>query len=538
MNGFFAQLGRLLARYTIGQRIVIFAVGLSVLSAAIAMVVWANRPEYDLMYSGLEPSNASAIVSELRGMKVNFKLGNNGRDIYVPQDQVSELRLRFTSQGYANAKVPGYEIFDNSKIGMTTFMQQLNMRRALEGELIKTINEFPEVRNSRVHLVLPEDKLFEKDRKGSASVVLYLKAGHSIKAEQVDGISALVANSVKGIDADNVVVIDSEGNRLNDTADKENTMGAAGTQWDLRHREEMKVQKKVTDIVENVVGLQNAVVRVSLDMNFEQVERNSDLPDPESVVVVSEETRTETQADQDSLNANNKNKRSENTLTNYEIGKIQEHFVGNTGVINKLSVAVLVNGTKQTVTDASGKKTIEIKPRSARELEQIAALVRSAVGYDANRGDVVQVENISFDTSAQEEDMQYFADADKKELYSQIINKGLLVIGLIVGIFFMRSLLKNSQDIFNTGSAALGSGVRRKMVMAPDGTQMALPEVEEEPEEQIDEDIFMKKLSPEAQARLRAKDKMMTAVVDYAKDEPESSAKIIRSWLTKQNNQN
>ncbi|MCK5519894.1 MAG: flagellar M-ring protein FliF, partial [Candidatus Marinimicrobia bacterium] len=354
MNSIFVQLGRVLGRYSIGQRIIIISVILGVFSAAISMVFWANRPEYDIMYTDLEPSNASVIVSELRGMKVPFKLENNGRNIYVPHKQVAELRLRFSELGYANEMVAGYEIFDDSKIGMTTFMQNLNMRRALEGELVKTINQFPEIRNSRIHLVMPEDKLFEKDRKGSASVVLYLRAGRAITMDQIDGISALVANSVKGIDGDNVVIIDSEGNLLSNAVDDTNMMGAAGTQSDLRYREELKIQKKVTDIVENIVGHQNTVVRVSIEMNFEQVERNSETPDPESVVVVSEETRTETTTNRDSLNNSNEERQNENTITNYEIGTIQEHYIGNTATIDKLSVAVLINGRKKTVTDADG----------------------------------------------------------------------------------------------------------------------------------------------------------------------------------------
>ena len=293
MNSIFNQIGKTLAKYSVGQRIVIISVVLAVFSAAISTVFWANRPEYDMMYSNLDPSNANLIVSELRGLKVKFKLENNSKDIFVPRDQVAELRLRFSELGYANAKVTGYEIFDNTKIGMTTFIQQLNMRRALEGELTKTINQFPEVRNSRVHLVLPEDKLFEEDRKGSASVVLYLRAGRGMKMEQIDGLTALVANSVKGIDGDNVVILDSEGNLLSSAADDNALLGgAAGTQWDLRQREEIKIQKKVTDIVENVVGFQNTVVRVALEMNFEQIERNTSVPDPETVVVISEETRT------------------------------------------------------------------------------------------------------------------------------------------------------------------------------------------------------------------------------------------------------
>ena len=153
MKQFLNILYDLFRRFTPVQRIVVVIVFIGMLSAIISLVMWANRPEYTILYSELEPSAAGKIVSDLRSMKVKYTLEHNGRTISVPAKDVAELRLKFTESGYVGSNIAGYEVFDNAKIGMTSFMQQLNMRRALEGELVKTINQFPGVNNSRVDIV-------------------------------------------------------------------------------------------------------------------------------------------------------------------------------------------------------------------------------------------------------------------------------------------------------------------------------------------------------------------------------------------------
>ncbi len=162
MENLFNQISELFKSYTTGQKSILITLFIGMISAIISLVVWANRPEYELLYSDIDPTTASKMVTDLKTSKIKYKLENGGKTIFVPTENVSELRLKFTEQGYVGDMISGYEIFDNNEIGMTTFKQKLNMRRAIEGELTRTINQFPGVMNSRVHIALPEEKLFEK----------------------------------------------------------------------------------------------------------------------------------------------------------------------------------------------------------------------------------------------------------------------------------------------------------------------------------------------------------------------------------------
>jgi len=583
MENFFNQISSMFNRYTLAQRSVIVTLFIGMLSAIIALVVWANRPEYELLFTDIDPSTASKMVGDLKSQKVKYRLENGGKTILIPTESVSEWRLKFTEQGYIGDMITGYEIFDNSEIGMTTFKQKLNMRRALEGELTRTINQFPGVINSRVHLALPEEKLFEKEKDGKASVVLYVPPGVILDVEQVKGISALVANSVDGINPDGVVVVDSEGILLSDSKGEQAVMGSTGNQWDLKNSVESRLQMKVQDILDGVLGYQNSIAKVSVNLNFEKIERTTEAFDPDKVVILSEERQTESSFGQDSAKYD-----KENVLTNYELNKTVEHYVSPTGDISRITVAVLVNGTYINEEDEEGNTQKVYQARSDVELNQIADLVKSSVGFMEERGDVIEVENIRFDRSAFDEDMEYFEKAETRAMWASVINKGLLLVSVLVALFVMRTLFKKTEEepatlsLLGETEPALeglpeGEGELEKLE-AGEGEKEELSEEEklseeeekeqkekvdkldeyfaknkikptdalrgwfskylkestgEEIEDEIDEDIFIKKLSPEARARLKAKDKMTSAVIDFAKETPNNASKLIHSWITK-----
>ncbi|PJA52746.1 MAG: flagellar M-ring protein FliF, partial [Candidatus Marinimicrobia bacterium CG_4_9_14_3_um_filter_48_9] len=431
--------------------------------------------------------------------------------------------------------INGYEIFDQSSIGMTTFMQQLNLRRALEGELTKTINEFPVVKHSRVHLVLPESKLFGKEQKGSASVVLYLQPGKQIDRDQVQSIAALVANSVQHIDQDAVVVVDAEGKLLTDNRSSDSEMGNAGNRFDFQHTVETRLQNKVMDILAGIVGYENAVVQIAVDLNFEQISRTQELYDPDNVVIIGEERHTASTVDTDSSSQQKKNQTNEDVITNYELNKTVEHYVADSGTIQKLSVAVLVNGEYETVKDANGVDVKTFKPRSSQQLAQIDALVRSAVGYNADRNDVVTVNSIQFNTRDNTEDLKYFQEVETREMWAGIINKGLLGAGIIVAFFLIRMMLVSTGRSLTEASEQLpsgGGGSSHRLESGGGGGQRGNHQPEER---EISEDVFMKKLSPEARAQIKAKDKMTEEVFSLAKEQPEDAARLIRTWLTQIN---
>ncbi|MBO8130557.1 MAG: flagellar M-ring protein FliF [Candidatus Marinimicrobia bacterium] len=522
-------LGKFLQRYTIGQRILIIAIFVGIISSIIALVIWANRPEYSVLYTEMDPAIAGEIVTELREMKVNYRLRDGGRTILVPSDKVAELRLNFAEKGYSGMKIVGYEIFDNAKVGMTTFMQRLNMRRALEGELTKTISQFPEVKSCRVHIVLPEERLFEERKNGSASVVLFLEPGRYLTDSQVKGIQSLVANSVDGINASDVVVVDTEGNILTRSPEEESKLGAAGTQWDLKHNIEDKLQKKVKEIVENVVGKNNAVVKVAVDLSFDRVERTVERYDPDNVVVVSEENHSEAIVSSDTANNATEQHKRENVVTNYELGKIVEHYSSEPSRIKRISVAVLVNGRYETVRDNRGREVKRYIPRDNRELNQIASLVKSAIGYSEDRGDIVEVQNLKFDQTAVEMEKEYFTQLQKRDLFKNILTKALLFVAIVAVFFLIKGLIKTTTTVLGELPAMQKA---QQLPPSKPGAELPSPEkIEEEKAIEELEEKYLTKLSPEARAKLRAKDKMTQQVIEYAKKNPEGAAQLIKSLI-------
>ena len=250
----------------------------------------------------------------------------------------------------------------------------------------------------------------------------------------------------------------------------------------------------------------------------------------DKVVVVGEEHHTASTVDTDSSNQQLKNQTNEDVITNYELNKTVENYVGDTGTIDKLSVAVLVNGKYDVSKNSKGEDVRTFKPRSDQELVQIKALVRSAVGYNPNRGDVITVSSIEFNKRDNTDDLNYFKEIDKRELWADLINKGLWGTGLLVAFFLMRMLLRSTGKALAGVSQQLPAGGMPFNRLGSGAAVYNKPE-----EEEISEDLFMKKLSPEARAQIKAKDKMTQEVLGVAKEQPEDAARLIRTWLTQIN---
>jgi flagellar M-ring protein FliF len=533
------KLWQIFQQYSLKQRLVIVSVLLLFVSALIVMILWANRTEYDLLFANLNSTAAGSIVNDLRESKIPFKLDDGGKSIYVPKDRVAELRLKYAQAGYLKDNIKGYELFENNKMGMTTFMQHLNMKRALEGELMRTINQFKEVQSSRVHLVIPEDRLFEKKKEGSASVVLNLKPGAELSPNQLKGIAALVANSVEGIEPKDVVVMDSRGDVLLEGKEENDMLTNVGSQFQLQRSIEKALQKKVQAIVGQVVGKDNAVVKVSTELDFDQIERTREEYDPDNKVVLSQEQYTESSQNTD----DSSNYVIKKVTSNYELSKTIEHYISNSGNIKRLSVAVLVNGKYVPVKDKDGKVKMEYQPRSEEELSQIAALVKSAVGYSEDRGDVVEVQNIKLVNKPAPPEEPKLMDQLGVDFWQQLISYLLIAIGLFLAYKILRNLLQTSikQLTVPVASQQIGAAQGESAALQAGGANAteklegnstataSLPQAEEE---NLPVDIYMKKLSPEARARLMANDKMTKEVIKFTEEHPEDAARLLRTWLT------
>ena len=372
-----------------------------------------NAPEMGLLYSDLDLKDSGQIVQKLEALNIPYELRAQGSQILVPVDQATKLRMSMAEIGLPRGGSVGYEIFDKTdQFGPSQFVENINQVRALEGELERTIDSLSLVQSSRVHLVLPQRELFSRERQ-DASASIVLKVRGKLTSGQVAAIQHLVAAAVPSLNPNRVSVVDDDGNLLaRGDGDAASALTSSNAE-EMRVNYENRIARNVEQLLERSVGAGKARVDVHAEMNFDRVTTNSETYDPDGQVVRS--TQTDNQADTSSTSAGaavsvstnlpngqtapkseGDNKQSKSTHTqetvNYEISKTVKSQVSDQGTVKRLSVAVLVDGT--TAVGADGKKTY--KPRSADEMKQLTALVRSAVGFDEKRGDTVEVVNMPF----------------------------------------------------------------------------------------------------------------------------------------------
>lgn len=390
------------------------AIGLALVGMAVFFIVLANRiaaPEMGLLFSDLDLKDSGQIVQKLEALNVPYELRAQGSEVLVPTDQVMKLRLQLAEQGMPHGGSVGYEIFDKpDNFGPSQFVENINKVRALEGELERTIGSINIVQSARVHLVLPQRELFSRERQdASASVVIKPRGAERLTRTQIAAIQHLVAAAVPGLTADRVSIVDSNGNLLaRGDGNNADPLSTANTE-EMRVNYENRLARSVEDLLERSLGQGKARVDVRADMNFDRITTNSESFDPDGQVVRSTQTTNQSDSNKDANNAvsvttnlpggqtppnagkESKSARSEETI-NYEISKTVKNQVREQGTVQRLSVAVLVDGT--TTASADGKKTYQ--QRSPDEMKQLTALVRSAIGYDEKRGDTVEVVNMPF----------------------------------------------------------------------------------------------------------------------------------------------
>lgn len=394
---------------SMSQRILIGGLTASVVLAFALMIYWMNKPDYKLLMTNLYPEDANRVVSILQAEKVPYQLQENGKSILVPADRVYDLRLKVAGEGNLHGQGIGFEIFDEVQIGQTDFVQHINYQRALQGELARTITEFPMVQKTRVHLVLPQKSLFIEDQMPpSASIILQLKDDGKMAPEEVQGIVNLVAMAVEGLEAQNITVTDMKGRPLYTPEDDASGLALSNTQLQYKAELESKTQRRIMELLGPVVGPDKVISRVNADLDFSQKTIRKELFDPEGAVVRSETRSEESTAGAASLaggepDANfrgdgftgtrtTQDSTRESRTTNFEINKQEENIIAPVGELQRLTVAVIVDGTW--TTNEAGEQIYT--PRSAEELQRIETLIANAVGFDSARGDTIEVSNISF----------------------------------------------------------------------------------------------------------------------------------------------
>ena len=378
------------------------------------LILRVTAPQMTPLFTDLTYEDSAAIVKELERQGIPYELRNDGNIVMVAKDRVARLRMTLAGEGLPKGGGIGYEIFDKSDaLGTTSFVQNVNNLRALEGELVRTIRSLDSVVAARVHLVMPERPLFSREKvEPSASIVLKVRS--TLEPQQVRAIRHLVASAVNGLKPQRVSIVDEAGHLLADGAGDDES--GEITAEERRTAFEKRLREQVETIVTSVVGPGRARAEVSADFDFNRVTETSDKYDPEGRVVRSSQTREETSPSGDgrenqvtvgneipggnqrpapapeaNSTPRDQNRKSEE-IVNYEISKTTKTEVIEGGRVNRISVAVLVDGTYS----KNDKGDVAYQPRSKEEMDQIATLVRTAIGFDQKRGDQVQVVNLRF----------------------------------------------------------------------------------------------------------------------------------------------
>lgn len=555
------------------------AVTIALVAFFAVIMMRVSQPTMALLYSGLPVSDSAEIVAKLEAMSVPYELKGDGTTIMVPKTEALRLRMSMAEAGLPSGGSVGYEIFDDtSALGTTSFVQNMNHLRALEGELARTIRALDTVQAARVHLVMPERELFSRERQEpTASIVIKARGG--LGRSQAKGIQFLVASAVEGLNASNVSIIDETGNMIAGGADG-TSLGSSS--MDERQREyETRLRRQVADIVTSVVGTNRARIQVAAELDFNRITRNSETFDPEGQVVRStqtvEESSSATERDAqagvtvgndlpdaigqgggaDDATSNESNARVEETV-NYEISRTTTTEVIEAGSVKRLSVAVLVDGAYETAEDGTQTYTA----RSPEELEMIGRLVRSSIGFDAARGDSIEVVNLPINDTA----INPLAD-DAAELgfmdsimgnldVMRLAELGALLVVTLLGVFLVARPLINkltTPGVRHGGQAALAGGAPsnapqlpspdmqqilaqaqangQEVITAPDGTPIALaaPTPEQQAAMMLEDNTGS--MIDIAQIEGQVRESSVRKVGEIVQNHPEESLTILRGWL-------
>ncbi len=421
-----------------------------------ALVYFGSQPDYGVLFSDLKPADAQSIIEKLKTANVPYAIANGGATIQVPNERISELRLQMASEGALSGGHVGFDLFDKTSFGATDFAQQVNYRRAIEGELAKTLEGMDEVESARVHLTPKKESVFtDKEEGAKASVMLRVKQNKELSDERTDAVVSLIASSIEGLDPSNISVMDTRG-RLLVAAGKRgggiSDAGAFQAQLEAKQKYEAENAARIIALLEPVVGENRVRADVAADIDFSQIEQSEEKYNPQSQVVRSQqnsqEARNSSNTNPNAANAESvAGARSNNPVTqsppqnasqssgdqrtastvNYEIDKTVKKTVGGGGRVNRMTVSVVVDHKTVQETEVA---------RTADEIKQIQDLVGAAVGIDANRGDSVVVQTMPFSKPQLDVATASFLDRNK-QLVSNLTKYGALILVAILLLLFV-----------------------------------------------------------------------------------------------------
>lgn len=506
--------------------------GISVISIVLFIfILFAfNEPSYTALYNNLPADEASEVVKYLNSQKISYKLENGGNTISVSKKDVYEVRLALAGKGIPTSGMIGYEIFDKNTIGMSDFMQKINYKRALEGEIARTIIQQDGIENARVHIVTPERAVFKDEQKEpTASIVLKLRTGYNLSENSVMAITNLVASSVEGMDAAKVTIIDNRGRLLSKKPEEPGLAMSSGKQYEIKSNVEKYLSEKAQKILDKILGIDNSDVKVNVDLDFKQVEKTLETIDPESQIAISEQSSKNTSSGRSISDSNAVF--SETTTTNYELSKTIEHMIEGSGSIKRITVAAVINGVKKEIKNGDNVEIV-YEPRSEEQMQQLESLLKQAVGLDETRNDQISIVSIPFENNIEDQNEIY--GGSPLDNMNNYFNYLIVIIGIVGALFVLKMLMKKLKDekiligtVGSTGSVytdkALeaianaptwdpSSGIKKSKKGKKSWLETG------DIEDEISDEAVMKKMKQEK-------------IINYVSKNPSEAAKLINSWL-------
>lgn len=523
------------------------------------------KPEMAILYTELEPSDAGAVMARLEAMGVAVEASPDGESVLAPKGELARLRMTLAQEGLPGGGAGGYELLDKANgLGVTSFAQQMTRLRAMEGELARSIRTLGPVTKARVHLVLPKRELFSREQQIPTASIIVAVRGAKLNPTQISAIQHLVASAVPKLDADRISIIDTRGNLLasGGAADAQQNGAASNGQIDARKVEvENRLSDAIEKLLERTVGPGRVRAEVSADLDFDRVTTNSEEFDPEGQVLRSTQTVTEQNENSDgnardrvsvdnnlpeveaggANNGSGSASKSERTeeINNFEISKTIRTHIRESGLVRKLSVAVMVDSIEIKGEDGA----VTLQDRSPEELATLESLAKSAVGYDAARGDVFQIASLAF---VRPDELLDGAEGDvitfTKEDYFRIGQMaGLFIIALLAMLLVMRPAVNRALGI--TKIAPLpndGALDPASQLEGPDGAEAGTMGTLPEPDTELDQAALenLNAANDEDPRRINLEGiqgsispstiEQIGALIDQ---HPEQSAAVLRSWM-------
>lgn len=511
------QFGNIWKGTSFGQRLTFVIVILGFMAGLFAVTFWVRTPDYGLLYSDLSQKEAAEVVTYLRDNNIVYKIKDNGSTVLVPANKIYEARMALAENSLPRGEV-GFELFDKVKFGMSNLAQKINYRRALQGELSKTIAQLDGVEWAKVQIVIPEPSLFIKEEKPStASVVIKMRKRNALKAEMIAGITHLVSTSVEGLSTEDITITDSSGNLLSRSGESK-LSGEITNQFGLSRKIEDYYASKAMSIIEKMTGPGKAIVKVSADLDFKhldekQIEYDNEKRVPISQVITTQSTEMPQGSNGGDGSGGMSKESGETETTQYALSKVERVVSEHEASIKRLTVAVLVDGNYEEEETEDGKVNRKYIPRTEEELKQIAAIVKQAIGLDESppRSDKFEIQSVKF-----QHHLPVFVDeesvkaSDKKEFILSIARSSSLVIAVLAFLLFAKRALKR---ILVPQQARAGVGY------ATCDEPLELEDHVDERESARQGKIDKKRVN------------LRDGIIDNTKNDPKTTSNLVRKWL-------